>query len=172
MNSAKKILGTLVTVGLLATAGVASAGGGYLTSDQCQRYGATTAPTYNIGYLYTNGGSVVCPGPLNPNSSPTIDSTDVYYYSSSGYLACNWQGHDGNGNWVTSATRYSCSTAGGCTSSAQTQPGGYGYIQWTATVGAGTMLGTSAVTAPFWALYCESDGGVGHYIYGYATIFH
>ena len=171
MQSENAIRGVLVAAALLTAPSAAFAGGTYLTADLCQRYGGTTAPTYDIAQLNTNGGSVVCPGPLNPNGSPTIDSADVYYYSSSGWLACDWQGHDGAGSWVTSSIRYSCTTANGCTTSGQPQPG-YGVIQWTPTVGGGNMLGTTPVTSPFWALYCTSGGGASHEIEGYAMIFH
>jgi hypothetical protein len=171
MYSAKQILKTLIAVGFLTTLpSVAFAGGGYLSANSCQGVVGSTAPSQYNGVVDTSG-AVVCPGPLNPNGSPTIDSADVYYYSSSGWLACNWIGHDGMGTYVTSAVRYSCSTSNGCSSSGQPQSG-YGVIQWTPTVGGGNMIATTPVTSPFWSLSCTSGGGASHEIEGYAILFH
>lgn len=155
---------------LSTTAGPSHAGVHYLSSAQCQE-ADSGGFTYGVDWIeMPSDSTAMCPGADHATNAPSITALNVYYDGASGSLACQWYGNDANGGYVSTATRYSCTTTGGCSSSGGSQPSGYAYIAWNATTGGSTMVTGSAVAAAFWNLYCVSSGGT-HHIYGYSQVF-
>ncbi len=142
-NFAIFVLGLIVFSAVTATDSMAQ-------SSQFPRVsGATCQPTMPAYSSWIRGNSgigntsttsaigVVCAIPIEGTSlssaTTTVNSLRIYYLDQNGTngkaISCGGYLIDEAGAWINFATKFSCSTAGGCTSNANTYQGS-GYIEF------------------------------------------
>jgi hypothetical protein len=146
-----RILGTtLVAATLLVGAGTARADIQHGHTSSCEVQQGELGAAY-AAYL-VNGNTesdlrVTCPvqfksSGLGPATVDPVAARLDYYDINSGttvsdgVISCNAFLNKANGTIVTLGNKYSCETAGGCTTTGSTFQGGAGYLQWSDTLGA------------------------------------
>ena len=115
---------------------------------------------------------VMCPA-FNQSDSISDLENIVYYEDGSTVesLSCYWQAQTFGGTTYTSATRYSCSTAGGC-SSASASYNGSGYLDFTSGTSSLLNSGSAMSYVISWGAICTLPAYYNTWsrINGYATI--
>jgi hypothetical protein len=117
----------------------------------------------NIGVY---GATVECPVTGKPNTDMLVEDAAMNFLdsSSSQEFFCRVEGMTWNGTTYNSSWKWTCSTAGGCTSSTSSFTGS-NYLYWYQPFGSSSITGLVGIS-----VYCSMPGGSYpnySYIWGY-----